>query len=163
MAGIYADSTGNIQAFYSSWEMEQNALSASPSIAATGGAVSSPSLPGVALLAPGAAFAVNPKLTNIVDFDESTNAALVADIIANPLTYAAPTVNAAPQLQKNGTPAVITAPSEMYSARTTILAGITEATIEQAVTALWAGTATTAQSQKAVAYLCVKLRIAGII
>ncbi len=37
------------------------------------------------------------------------------------------------------------------------------ATLESTVAALWAGTATTAQTQKAIAFLAVKLRIAGII
>ena len=161
MAAIYANAQGQIQAFYSTWAIEQDALSSQSTESGPG--IFTSAL-GSALLSAAAPYAASAKATpTVIDFDESTNAALVADILANPLTYSAPTVNAAPQLQKNGAPAAIAAPSEMYSARTTILAGITEATIEQAVTALWAGTATTAQSQKTIAYLCVKLRIAGII
>lgn len=55
-------------------------------------------------------------------------------------------------LNKNNAPVVITASSSLYSLQSTILAGVSKVTLEQAIVALWNGTATTAQEQKAVAY-----------
>ena len=165
MAGFYALANGTAQQFFSTWQLEQIAIAGSfpgpvnpvgPGIFSLNG--------GSVLLAKGAAFAVNLQAApNAVDFDESTNAALVADIIQNYALYSAPTVSGSAQLQKNGQAETIAAASELYSARATILAGVPEATLESFVAALWAGTATTAQTQKAVAFLAAKLRIAGII
>lgn len=90
-----------------------------------------------------------------VDFDESTNAALVVDIQANLKQYAAPSG----VLKKSGATVSITAASAIYAILGAVISGVPKSTLEAFIVALWNGTATTAQTQKAIAYLAVLLHV----
>lgn len=92
-----------------------------------------------------------------VTFDEDTNPALVADIEQNFPLYSAP----AGVLNKNGIPVVITAASALFALESTIEAGVSVANLDTFVVALWNGTATSAQVQKALAYVLMKLHAKG--
>lgn len=97
-----------------------------------------------------------------LDFDETANASLLADVLANQNSYA---LLAGPTLQKNGTTvAVISAGSStQFQAALTQLHSITPPQIQGAVTALLAGTATSAQQQKAIAFLILQLAQKGLL
>ena len=98
-----------------------------------------------------------------IDFDGSTNAALLADLAANPNSYSMASASGVTTLHKNGAPVVITAASAPYSLQSAILTGVPIATLQTAIVALWNGTATAQQQQKALAYCLLKLHQAGII
>ena len=167
MAAIYCLANGTIQQAFSTWMLEQQALAGTqPAGPDTGWCVGPGSFAlsaGSCALAAGVAFSASAlDAPNIVQFDESLNAALALDIVQNFALYSAPTVNSAPQLQKSGKAVTIAAASELYTLRAQ-LSAVPEPTLEAYATALWAGTATTAQSQKALAFVLIKLRIAGLI
>jgi len=105
----------------------------------------------------------DPAATVSLEFDESTNAALVADIQTNGGVYALTSAGGITQLQKNGAPVIINAANALYPLQPAILTGISEATLKAAIVALWSGTATAAQQQKALAYCLLKLHQAGVI
>ncbi len=106
---------------------------------------------------------VDPAATLTVNFDESTNSALIADLETNLGLYTIVLVNSVPTLEKSGAPVTIAAPSALYALQSTILNGVPDATLRAYVVALWNGTATNAQAQKALAYVLLKLDQAGII
>jgi hypothetical protein len=109
-----------------------------------------------------ASYPLDPAATVVVDFDEITNAALVADIQANTHLYTVVMVSGVAQLQKNGVAVSITASGALHPLRTAILA-TSDATVKSAIAALWNGTATAVQQQKAIAYCLLKLNDAGLI
>jgi hypothetical protein len=95
-----------------------------------------------------------------LEFDEDTNSALAIDLTINVNLYK---LTAGPILKKNGVTIAITAASSMYAIRSQLEAGFTDATFKSTIAALWNGTATNAQVQKAIAYIAYKLRTGGII
>jgi len=105
----------------------------------------------------------DPAATVALEFDESTNAPLLADIQANSALYSLPLVNGSAQLEKNGATVSIAAPTALYSLQSAILNGIPDATLKAAIVALWNGTAATAQQQKVLAYCLLRLHQAGVI
>jgi hypothetical protein len=109
------------------------------------------------------AFANDPGAVLIVDFDESTNAALIADLQAHLAQYSIASVAGVATLEKNGTPVAIAAGNALFSLQSTILAGVPDATIRTIIVALWNGTATAVQQQKALAYALLKLKQTGMI
>jgi hypothetical protein len=108
-------------------------------------------------------FTPNPTATLSINFDESTNAALVLDIQTNQSQYTIVLVNSVPTLQKNGVPIAIATPSALYSLQSAILTGVPDATLKATIVALWGGTATAVQQQKALAYALLKLKQSGLI
>lgn len=94
-----------------------------------------------------------------VSFDELTNAAVVQDMALNLAPYTAP----AGVLNKSGVPVVIAAASALFTLESAIETGVPVPTLEAAIVSLWNGTATTAQTQKALAYCLLKLHRAGLI
>jgi len=107
--------------------------------------------------------AAPPGTVTVLDFDESVNGATVTDIAANWAAYSLLTVSGSAQLQKNGAAVSVAAPSALYSLQSAILNGIPDATLEAAIVALWSGTASAAQQQKALACCLLKLHQAGVI
>jgi hypothetical protein len=107
-------------------------------------------------------FQPDPAATVVVDFDEITNAALVVDIQANTNLYTVVMVSGVAQLQKNGVAVTIAASGALHPLRSAILA-TSDATVKSAIAALWSGTATAVQQQKAIAYCLLKLNDAGLI
>lgn len=108
-------------------------------------------------------YAADPAATLSLDFDESTNAALVLDIQANMPAYTLALVNGSAQVQKNGAAVTIAPASALYSLQSAILNGVSDATLKAAIVALWNGTATAAQQQRAVAFCLLRLNQAGLI
>lgn len=98
-----------------------------------------------------------------ITWDETTNAALTLDLQINQAAYSLVSVNGVATLQKNGSAITIAAPSSLFSLQSTILNGVPDATLKAAIVALWNGTATAQQQQRALAYALLKLHQAGII
>jgi hypothetical protein len=152
MAAVYALANGTIQQFYSAWAVEQAALAGAwpePAQAPSGPCVID--IPGGQIvLSAGAPFAASAVATPVViEFDESTNASLVADIIANFGKYAAP----GGVLQKSGSAVPVTPASAIYAARAALATAVPATGLQSVFTALNAGTATNAQIQQVLAYL----------
>lgn len=100
-----------------------------------------------------------PGTTTTLDFDETINAALLLDLLNNTKLYSL-TGGGTPLLQKSGvtqTVTNITGASTAFQTALGQLSLITPDQIRQAVTVLLAGTATTAQAQKAIAFIILKL------
>lgn len=94
-----------------------------------------------------------------LDFDETANPALIADIINNPIPYSL-TGGTTPVLTKSGVTQVVTNIPGASTAWTSAIAqlnSITPDQVRQIVTLLLAGTATTAQAQKALGFVILKL------
>lgn len=100
-----------------------------------------------------------------LDFDETANAALLADLLNNLPIYSL-TGGATPVLAKSGVTQVVTNIPGSSTAWTTAIGAlptITPDQIRQAVTLLLAGTATEPQVQKALAYVILKLVQKGLL
>jgi hypothetical protein len=105
----------------------------------------------------------DPAASISLDVDDLANAALLSDIQTNGAAYSLMLFGVSAQLQKHGVPVPIAAASALYSIQSAILAGVPESMLEAAIVALWNGTATAAQQQKALAYCLLKLHQSGVI
>lgn len=131
MATIYADASGNLLAFL------KNALELQTEY--PGGAPAAASF--------------------TITFDETTNAALVADILASYLTYTAP----GGVLKKNNQTVTITPASALTTSEQAILNQFPVLGFNQAITILQAGSATLPQTQLMLAYVMLVLREKAIL
>lgn len=161
MAAIYALANGIIQQVYSTWEVEQVALAGAwplqiPSAPVGPGTFSIGA--GQFILTQSAPFTpASIPAPIVIEFDESTNAALIADIVANFALYSAPNGT----LEKSGKAVTIAASSAIYAARAALVKAVPSASLQTIFAALNAGTATNAQIQQALAYIMTTLYTQG--
>lgn len=100
-----------------------------------------------------------------LDFDETANGALLADLLANPDLYAL-TGGATPVLKKSGAIVTVTnlpGASAAWQTALNALGNISPDQIRQALTLLNSGAATLAQTEKAVYFILLKLALKGLL
>lgn len=103
--------------------------------------------------------------TTILDFDEVANATLLKDIHDNISLYTL-TGGATPVLKKNGVTQVVTnliGASTAWQSALSTLNNISTDQIRQILTLLNSGTATLAQTEKAVYFIILKLALRGLL
>ena len=105
-------------------------------------------------------FAVPPtgtEFTILIDESIGSNAAIIAEIVANQNAYSVP----GGVLKQGPTPVLLASASSLFGVATTIFTSFPQSSLASTIAALWAGTATAVQQQQGLAYVLLLLYLNG--